>query len=90
MRTIPAATRRVPRRSFRKIIPISAAKTTLVSLTAATSPGRPGCVAGAAWLLLPLPGGVWLGMVTGKAVADAVWYGAEASVRRRLARPLAT
>jgi hypothetical protein len=51
---------------------------------------RPGCVAGAAWLLLPLPGGVWLGMVTGKAVADVVWYGAEASVRRRLARSLAT
>ena len=46
---------------------------------------RPGCVAGAAWLLLPLPGGVWLGMVTGKAVADVVWYGAEASVRRGLA-----
>jgi hypothetical protein len=51
---------------------------------------RPGCVAGAAWLLLPLPGGVWLGMVTGKAVADVVWYGAEASVRRGLARPPAT
>src|SRR5215472_7953288 len=50
---------------------------------------RPGCVAGAAWLLLPLPGGVWLGMVTGKAVADVVWYGAEASVRRGLARSLA-
>jgi hypothetical protein len=47
---------------------------------------RPGCVAGAAWLLLPLPGGVWLGMVAGKAVADVVWYGAEASVRRGLAR----
>jgi hypothetical protein len=51
---------------------------------------RPGCVAGAAWMLLPLPGGVWLGMVTGKAVADVVWYGAEASVRRGLARSLAT
>jgi hypothetical protein len=51
---------------------------------------RPGCVAGAAFLLLPLPGGVWLGMVTGKAVADVVWYGAEASVRRGLARSLAT
>ena len=51
---------------------------------------RPGCVAGAAWLLLPLPGGVWLGMVTGKAVADVVWYGAEASVRRGLARSAAT
>lgn len=51
---------------------------------------RPGCVAGAAWLLFPLPGGVWLGMVTGKAVADVVWYGAEASVRRGLARSLAT
>jgi hypothetical protein len=51
---------------------------------------RPGCVAGAAWLLLPLPGGVWLGMVTGKAVADVVWYGAEASVRRGLARSVAT
>jgi hypothetical protein len=51
---------------------------------------RPGCVAGAAWLLLPLPGGVWLGMVTGKAVADVVWYGAEASVRHGLARSPAT
>ena len=51
---------------------------------------RPGCVAGAAWLLLPLPGGVWLGMVAGKAIADVVWYGAEASVRRGLARSVAT
>jgi len=48
---------------------------------------RPGCVAGAAWLLLPLPGGVWLGLLTGKAVADVVWYGAEATVRRGLAGP---
>ena len=51
---------------------------------------RPGCVAGAAWLLLPLLGGVWLGMVTGKAIADVVWYGAEASVGRGLARSVAT
>src|SRR5262249_57477180 len=48
---------------------------------------RPGCLAGAAWLLLPLPGGVWLGMVIGKAVADVAWYGAEASARRGLAAP---
>jgi hypothetical protein len=43
---------------------------------------RPGCLAGAAWLLRPLPGGVWLGFVAGKAVADVAWYGLEASARR--------
>jgi hypothetical protein len=43
---------------------------------------RPGCLAGAAWLLRPLPGGVWLGFAVGKAVADVAWYGMEASARR--------
>src|SRR5580704_9837585 len=43
---------------------------------------RPGCVAGAAWLLRPLPGGVWLGFALGKAAADVAWYGLEASARR--------
>jgi ornithine decarboxylase len=43
---------------------------------------RPGCLAGAAWLLRPLPGGVWLGFAVGKAAADVAWYGLEASARR--------
>ncbi len=43
---------------------------------------RPGCMAGAAWLMRPLPGGVWLGFAVGKAVADVAWYGLEASARR--------
>src|SRR5215472_13139272 len=43
---------------------------------------RPGCLAGAAWLLRPLPGRVWLGFVAGKAAADVAWYGLEASARR--------
>ena len=43
---------------------------------------RPGCMAGAAWLLRPLPGGIWLGFLAGKAVADVAWYGLEASARR--------
>ena len=47
---------------------------------------RPGCMAGAAWLLLWLPGGIWLGFVVGKAVADVFWYGAEAAARRGLVR----
>src|SRR5215467_3078154 len=51
---------------------------------------RPGCLAGAAWLLLSLPGGVWLGLALGKATADVVWYGTEASVRRAVARTAAT
>ena len=46
---------------------------------------RPGCLVGAAWLLRPLPGGVWLGFVVGKAVADVAWYGLEASARRGVA-----
>ena len=33
---------------------------------------RPGCLVGAAWLLRPLPGGVWLGFALGKA-ADVAW-----------------
>ena len=47
---------------------------------------RPASLAGAAWLLLWLPGGVWLGFVLGKAVADVFWYGAEAAARRGLVR----
>jgi hypothetical protein len=43
---------------------------------------RPGCMAGVAWLLRPLPAGVWLGFLAGKAVADVAWYGLEASARR--------
>jgi hypothetical protein len=43
---------------------------------------RPGCMAGAAWLLRALPGGVWIGFVVGKAAADVAWYGLEASARR--------
>jgi len=46
---------------------------------------RPASLAGAAWLLLSLPGGIWLGFVVGKAVADVFWYGAEAAARRGLA-----
>jgi len=42
---------------------------------------RPCCLAGAAWLLRPLPGGVWLGFAVGKAAADVAWYGMEASAR---------
>jgi hypothetical protein len=47
---------------------------------------RPGCVAGAAWLLRPLPGGVWLGLAVGKVAADVAWYGMEASARRGVTR----
>ena len=43
---------------------------------------RPGCLVGAAWLLRPLPAGVWLGFAVGKAAADVAWYGLEASARR--------
>jgi hypothetical protein len=32
---------------------------------------------------------VWLGLAVGKAIADMIWYGAEASVRRGVARPIA-
>ena len=45
---------------------------------------RPGCMAGAAWLLRPLPGGVWIGFALGKIAADVAWYGVEASARRGL------
>ena len=34
---------------------------------------RPGCLAGAAWLARPLPGGLWLGFAVGKATADVTW-----------------
>jgi len=47
---------------------------------------RPASLAGAAWLLLWLPGGIWLGFMVGKAVADVFWYGAEAAARRGLVR----
>jgi ornithine decarboxylase len=47
---------------------------------------RPGCLAGAAWLLRPLPGGVWLGFAIGKVTADVAWYGLEASARRGVTR----
>jgi glutamate/tyrosine decarboxylase-like PLP-dependent enzyme len=50
---------------------------------------RPGCLAGAAWLARPLPGGVWLGFAVGKVVADVAWYGMEAAARRGVARSLA-
>jgi hypothetical protein len=33
-----------------------------------------------------LPGGIWLGFVVGKAVAEVFWYGAEAIARRGLVR----
>jgi hypothetical protein len=46
---------------------------------------RPGCMAGAAWLLRSLPAGVWLGFAAGKAAADVAWYGLEASARRGVA-----
>jgi ornithine decarboxylase len=48
---------------------------------------RPGCMAGAAWLLRPLPGGVWIGFALGKIAADVAWYGVEASARRGVTRP---
>jgi ornithine decarboxylase len=47
---------------------------------------RPGCLAGAAWLARPLPGGIWLGFAAGKVAADVAWYGMEASARRGVAR----
>lgn len=50
---------------------------------------RPGCLAGAAWLARPLPGGVWLGFAIGKVIADVAWYGMEAAARRGVARSLA-
>lgn|SRR5512146_2256084 len=50
---------------------------------------RPGCLAGAAWLARPLPGGVWLGFAIGKVIADAAFYGMEAVARRGLARSVA-
>lgn len=50
---------------------------------------RPGCLAGAAWLARPLPGGVWLGFAIGKVVADVAWYGMEAAARRGVTRSLA-
>jgi hypothetical protein len=45
---------------------------------------RPASLAGVAWLLLWLPGGIWLGFVVGKAVANVFWYSAEAAARRSL------
>jgi ornithine decarboxylase len=46
---------------------------------------RPGCLAVAAWLAQPLPGGIWLGFAAGKATADVAWYGMEALARHGLA-----
>ena len=51
---------------------------------------RPGCLAGAAWLAQPLPGGVWLGFAVGKIVADLAWYGMEAWARCGVARTRTT
>lgn len=50
---------------------------------------RPGCLAGAAWLLRPLPGGIWLGFAVGKITADLAWYGMEAVARRGVTRSVA-
>jgi len=50
---------------------------------------RPGCMAGAAWLARPLPGGIWLGFMAGKVVADVAWYGMEAVARRGVTRSIA-
>jgi hypothetical protein len=50
---------------------------------------RPGCLAGAAWLAQPLPGGVWLGFAVGKATADVAFYAMEAVARRGVTRSLA-
>jgi hypothetical protein len=50
---------------------------------------RPGCMAGAAWLARPLPGGVWLGFAVGKIIADVAFYGMEALARRGVARSVA-
>jgi hypothetical protein len=50
---------------------------------------RPGCLAGAAWLAQPLPGGVWLGFAVGKIAADVAFYGMEAVARRGVTRSLA-
>ena len=50
---------------------------------------RPGCLAGAAWLARPLPGGLWLGFAAGKAAADVAWYGTEALARRGATRTAA-
>jgi hypothetical protein len=51
---------------------------------------RPGCLAGAAWLARPLPGGLWLGFALGKAAADLAWYGMEASARWGVTRSVAS
>jgi len=49
---------------------------------------RPGCIAGAAWLARPLPGGIWIGFAVGKLSADIAWYGLEAAARRGVGRSL--
>ena len=51
---------------------------------------RPACLAGAAWLARPLPGGLWLGLALGKAAADLAWYGMEASARWGVTRSIAS
>ena len=50
---------------------------------------RPGLMARGAWLARPLPGGIWLGFLAGKAAADVAWYGLEAAARCGLTRTLA-
>jgi hypothetical protein len=50
---------------------------------------RPGCIAGGAWLLRGVPGGVWLGFLAGKIAADVAWYGMEACARRGVVRSVA-
>ena len=47
---------------------------------------RPLAVAGAAGLMRPLPGGMWLGLLAGKLAADVAWYAMEASARSAAAR----
>ncbi len=47
---------------------------------------RPLAVAGAAGLMRPLPGGIWLGLLAGKLAADVAWYAMEASARSAAAR----
>jgi hypothetical protein len=44
---------------------------------------RADCLAGAAWLLRGLPGGVWLGFAAGKAVADLPLRGAASTTHAR-------
>ena len=49
---------------------------------------RPGCLVAGAWLLRPLPAGIWLGFAVGKVAADVAWYGVEAAARWTVTRGL--